>query len=168
MMKLIADPYRLAGVVFWALGGLHRACWQSFFICAPSLIIGLPILFSIRWRLNVLSMGEEEAKLLGANIKRDRFIVVVSSTLVCASVIAVTGIIGWIGLIIPHMTRSLIGPDNKYLIPASAAFGASFLLITDTLCRTLFTFEIPISIITTLIAAPYFIYLLKKVGGGWR
>lgn len=168
MIELIADPYRLAGVVFWALGGFHRASWQSFFICAPGLIIGLPVLFSIRWRLNVLSMGDEEAKLLGANIKRDRLIVVISSTIVCASIIAVTGIIGWIGLIIPHMTRSLIGPDNKYLIPASAAFGASFLLITDTLCRTLFTFEIPISVVTTLIAAPYFIYLLKKVGGGWR
>lgn len=168
IIKLMADPYRLAGIVFWTLGGLYRASLQSFFIAAPGLIIGLPLLFSIRWRLNVLSMGEEEARLLGVNIKRDRFIVVFLSTLVCSSVIAVTGIIGWLGLIIPHIARSIVGPDNRYLIPASATLGASFLLIADTLCRSLFTFEIPISIVTTLIAAPQFIYLLRKVGGGWR
>ena len=168
IIKLVADPYRIASVVFWTLGGLHRASWQSIFIAAPGLIIGLPILFVIRWRLNLLSMGDEEAKLLGVNVRRDRIIIVIVSTLICASVIAVSGIIGWIGLIVPHMVRSIIGPDNKYLIPASAAFGASLMLITDTLCRTLFTFEIPISIITTLIAAPYFIYLLKKIGGGWQ
>ncbi len=168
IIKLMADPYRLTDIVFWTLGGLHRASWQSFFIAAPSLIIGLPVLYAIRWRLNVLSMGEEEAKLLGVNIKRDRIIIVVLSTLLCTSVIAVSGIVAWVGLIIPHMTRSIIGPDNKYLIPASAAFGASFLLIADSLCRSLFTFEVPISVVTTLIAAPYFIYLLKKIGGGWH
>lgn len=167
-VKLMADPYRISGIVFWTLGGLHRASWQSLLIATPGLIIGLPILFAIRWRLNVLSMSEDEAKLLGVNISRDRFIVIFLSTLVCSSVIAVTGIIGWIGLIIPHMGRSIVGPDNRYLVPASAAMGASFLLFADTLCRSLFTFEIPISIVTTLIAAPQFIYLLRKAGGGWQ
>jgi iron complex transport system permease protein len=168
IVKLMADPFRVAGIVFWTLGGLSKASWKSFYIVTPGLAIGLPLLFLMRWRLNVLSMSEEEAALMGVQIKRDRIIVVFLSTLICSSVIAVTGIVAWIGLIIPHLARGIVGTDNRYLVPASAALGASFLLIADTLCRSLFTYEIPISIVTTLIAAPQFIYLLRRVSGGWR
>lgn len=168
IIKLASDPYRLSGIVFWTMGGFHKSCWGDILMALPGVVIGFFMLYFMRYRLNVLSMGSNEAKLLGVNINRDRLIVISLSTLMCSSIIAVTGIIAWIGLIVPHMARSLICPDNKYLIPASAGLGASLLLVTDTLCRTLTTYDIPVSIITTLVAAPYFIYLLRKVAGGWN
>lgn len=168
IVKIISDPYSLSGIVFWTMGGFYRVYWDDIFIAAPGLIIGVGILSSIIWRLNVLFMGEEDARLLGVNVKRETTIIVFLSALVCASAISVTGIIAWVGLIIPQMVRGIIGPDNRYIIPASAALGASFLLLVDTLCRSLFTFEIPVSIVATLIAASYFITLLRKIGGEWR
>jgi iron complex transport system permease protein len=168
IVKFISDPYRLSGIVFWTMGGFYKASWDYLLLAAPGSVTGLTILFFLRWRLNVLSMGDEEAKLMGVNVYRERLLVLISATLACASVISVSGIVAWVGLIVPHIVRSLVGSDNKYLIPASAAFGASILVLTDDLCRSLFSFEIPISIVTTLVAAPYFIYLLRKVGGEWR
>lgn len=168
IVRLIADPYRLAEIVFWMMGSFYKASWDNLLIAAPGAMLGLVTLMLIRWRMNVLSMHDEEARLLGVNIHRERVTVMFLSTLSCASVISVSGIIAWIGLIIPHMARGIIGPDNKYLIPTSAALGATILILNDDLCRSLFTFEIPISILTTLVAAPYFIYLLKRVGGQWR
>ncbi len=168
IVKLFSDPYRLSGIVFWMMGGFYRAYWDDILIAAPGFIVGIMVLFSIRWRLNVLSIGNEEARMLGVNVKRDTMLVIFFSALICASVISVVGIVAWIGLIIPQMVRGMLGADNRHILPASAAFGAGFLLIVDTICRTLYTFEIPISIITTLIAAPYFIYLLRKIGGSWR
>ena len=168
IVKLIADPYSLSGLVFWTMGGFYRVDWGKILIVAPGLVTGFIILSLMGWRLNVLSMGEEDAKSLGVNVRRDTIIVVSLSALVCALAIAVSGIVAWVGLIIPQMVRGIIGPDNRYIIPASLAFGASFLLIVDTLCRSLFTFEVPVSIITTLVAAPYFILLLRRIGGGWR
>lgn len=168
IIKLVSDPYRLSGIVFWTMGSFNKSCWDDILMALPGLVIGFPMLYLMRYRLNVLSLGSDDAKLLGININRDRLIVISLSTLICSSIIAVTGIIAWIGLIVPHMARSLIGPDNNYLIPASAGLGASLLLITDTLCRTLTTYDIPVSIITTLVAAPYFVYLLRKVAGGWN
>lgn len=168
IVRFIADPYRLAGIVFWTMGGFYKASWNYLLIAIPGSVLGLIILFFIRWRMNVLSMGDEEAMLLGVNVYRERLLIVFLATLACASVISVSGIIAWVGLIVPHTVRTIVGPDNKHLVPASATFGASFLVLTDDLCRSIFSFEIPISIVTTLVAAPYFIYLLRRVGGEWR
>lgn len=168
IIQYVVDPERLQGIVFWIMGGFHRSSWNTLAIAIPGSVIGVSILLLIRWRLNVLSMGDEEALMLGVNVKRERFIVIIASSLACSSVIAVSGIISFIGLVVPHLCRALIGPDNKYLIPASMCMGAFILLLADNFCRTLFTYEIPISIVTTLIAVPYFIYLLRRVGGEWK
>lgn len=168
VVRLIADPYRLAGIVFWMLGGYYKASWSNLAIAFPGSVLGLTSLLAVRWRINVLSMGDEEAEMLGVNVQRERLLVVLSSTVACASVISVSGIVGWVGLIIPHMARGLVGSDNRFLIPSSMGLGASILMLTDDICRTLFPFEIPITIVTTLVAAPYFVYLLKKTGAGWR
>lgn len=168
IVKYVADPYRLQEIVFWTMGGFYKSSWENLLIATPGAVLGMMLLFLMRWRLNVLSMGDEEARLLGVNVKREKILIIFASSLACASVISVSGIIAFIGLIVPHMVRALIGPDVRYLIPASMSLGAGVLIIADDLCRSLFSFEIPISIITTLIAAPYFVYLLRKIGGEWK
>lgn len=168
VIEFLVEPEKLAGIVYWIMGGLYLADWSDVYTVTPVIASGTIILFLMRWRLNVLSMGEEEAKAMGLNAERDKAIIITAATLVTASAVSVSGIIGWVGLIIPHMVRILVGPDHRKLIPLSATFGASFLLLCDDIARTLLTYEIPIGVITTLTGAPFFAYLLKKYkGGGW-
>ena len=165
---LTTDPHQLASVVFWMMGSLSLASWDSIVRCAPLVAAGVAPLCLMRWRLNVLSLGEE-AKLLGINVDRDRLLVVASSSLATAAAVSVAGIIGWVGLIVPHIIRMAVGPDNRILVPLSATTGAAFLLLADDLARSLTTYEIPLGILTTLCGAPFFVYLLRRTGGGsWR
>jgi len=118
----------------------------------------------MRWRLNVLSLSEEEAKSLGVNVKRDRLIFIVFSTLAVATATSVCGIIGWVGLMVPHLVRMMIGPDHKILFPLSLTTGASYMILADTISRSITSFDIPVGIITALTGAPFFLYLMKKGG----
>ena len=131
---------------------------------APLMLAGLLPLALLRWRINLLSLSDEEAAALGLNISRIRLLLILSATLMTASAVAITGIIGWIGLVVPHMARLLVGPEFSRLLPASLLLGASFLLLTDTLARTLAGIELPLGILTALIGAPFFLLLLARGG----
>jgi iron complex transport system permease protein len=131
------------------------------------IFIGSIILLLVRWRINVLSMGEDEAQTLGVNTKRLQTIIIVCCTIVTASAVSICGIIGWVGLVIPHVARMIVGPDHKILLPASIIIGAFFLLLIDDIARTLTTTEIPLGILTAIIGAPFFLYLLMKSKEVW-
>ena len=121
----------------------------------------------LRWRINLLSMGDEEAQALGLNPSRTRLVVIAACTLLTSAAVSISGIIGWLGLVIPHMTRMIVGPDNKILIPASLSLGASFLLLIDNISRAVISIEIPIGILTAVIGVPIFLYLLRKGYSEW-
>lgn len=168
-LKYVADPYdELPAITFWLMGSLATASYEDIFVSSIPMLLGLAGLIVIRWRINVLSMGDKEAQSLGINVTKNKLFVIVCSTLATAGAVSVAGVIGWIGLIIPHIGRMLIGSNNKYLIPISLGFGASFLIIIDNISRSITGSEIPLSILTAIIGAPFYIYILKKTkGGGW-
>jgi len=162
IVKFLVDPHRLQSIVFWLMGSFSLADWQKVRIAGIGIIIGLLPIFFMRWRLNALSMGEEEAKALGVNIKRERIIFITGSSLAVGVAVSVTGIIGWVGLMAPHLVRMLIGPDHRQLIPLSMAGGATFMIFADTIARNLTGFDLPVGIITAIIGAPFFIYLMRR------
>ncbi|WP_240610773.1 FecCD family ABC transporter permease [Ammonifex thiophilus] len=168
LIKYLADPYdQLPAITFWLMGGLGRVTLpQLKWMIAPVLLGVLP-LFLLRWRLNVLSLGEEEARALGLNTAGLRLLVVFCSTLATAATVAVSGMIGWVGLVIPHLARILVGPDYRRLLPASLLLGSSYLLLVDDLARSLSVAEIPLSILTSLVGAPFFFWLLLHTRRGW-
>lgn len=166
LVKYVADPEEdLPAITYWLMGSMSRATAQSLFIGVPFIIIGIVILFSLRWRLNILSLQEDEAKSLGINVKSLRLLVMVASTMVTASCVSMCGQVGWVGLLIPHAARMIYGSDNKKLIPACIGIGATFMVIIDTVARAATAAEIPVSILTALIGAPFFVLLLRKTGG---
>lgn len=163
LIKYTSDPNaQLQSIVFWLLGSLASVTDQDILTVALPILVGSLILLMVRWRINILSMGEEEAQTLGINIKRLQGIIIVCCTLITAASVCICGIIAWVGLVIPHITRMIVGPDYKILLPASIIVGAFFLLLVDDLARTLTTTEIPLGLLTTFIGAPFFIYLLIK------
>src|SRR5690606_16983908 len=165
LLKILADPYsQLPSITFWLLGGLNGVSFADLASAAPLMLAGLLPLALLRWRINLLSLSDEEAAALGLNISRIRLLLILSATLMTASAVAITGIIGWIGLVVPHMARLLVGPEFSRLLPASLLLGASFLLLTDTLARTLAGIELPLGILTALIGAPFFLLLLARGG----
>lgn len=168
-VKFVADPYeQLPAIVFWLMGSLANAGYDEVTSAAIPILLGFAGLYGIRWRINVLSMGDKEAHSLGVNTRVSKAIVIISASLATAGAVAVSGVIGWIGLVIPHIGRMLVGNDNRILIPVSFSLGASFLLIIDNLGRVLTGAEIPLGILTAIIGGPFFVYLLKKTkGGGW-
>ena len=164
-IKLIADPQdQLPAITYWLMGSLNGTTPDDVRFAVLPMLIGLLPLLLLRWRLNLLTLGDEEAKTMGVNAKRLRTLVILCSTLITAASVSVSGMIGWIGLVVPHLARRLVGNNYKYLMPASMLMGAIFLLPVDDLSRTLFTTEIPIGILTSLIGAPFFIYLITKDG----
>ena len=168
LIKYIATPYgQLQSIVFWLMGSLAKVTNHDIVLVSLPILIGTAILLIIRWRLNVISLGEEEAQTLGVNIKQLQTIVIICCTVVTASAVSICGIIGWIGLVIPHVARMIVGPDHKVVLPASVILGAFFLLLIDDVARTLTTLEIPLGILTAIIGAPFFLYLLKKTKYGW-
>jgi iron complex transport system permease protein len=150
------------------MGNLHNANWEKLRSSVVPIAIGIFVMFVYRWRLNVLALGDDEAKTVGINPERDKIIILIAATLASSSAVAVAGIIGLYGLIIPHMVRMIAGPDNQQSIPFNFLFGGTFLLIIDDFSRTISSFEIPIGVFTMLLGAPFFIYLMKKTNIGWN
>ncbi len=168
LLKYLADPLdTLPSITFWLLGGLTGIGWRSLPLLATLTVAGALFFVLVRWRLNVLSLGDAEATALGMHPQRMKILLIVASTLVTAVAVAVGGVIGWVGLVIPHAARMLVGPDHLRLIPMSLALGASFLLIIDTVSRSLLPSEVPLGVLTGLIGVPLLIALLRRQGAGW-
>lgn len=168
LVKFMADPEeKLPSITYWLMGSLGTASYRDLMIAGPLILIGIIILYALRWRLNILSLSEEEAKSLGISVTKLKWLVIIGATLITASAVATAGIIGWVGLIIPHIARMIVGSNNQYVLPASISIGAMYLLLIDNLARSLTAAEIPLSILTAIIGAPFFAYLLRKTGGGW-
>lgn len=160
-LKTIADPDgQLADIVFWTMGSLNGVRSDTLATCAPVIVACGAVVFALRWRLNVLSLSDEQAHYLGTRASRLRLVVIGCATLMTASAVCLCGTIGWIGLVVPHMARLALGQDNRFVVPASVLAGALFLLVADTLSRTLSAMSIPISVITGLVGAPLFVALL--------
>lgn len=165
-VKYIADPQdQLPAITFWLMGSLSTATWAELRMGAPMILAGILLLYLLRWRLNALTLAENEARALGVPVRRLRLLVILSSTLVTASVVSMCGQVSWVGLLIPHVARMLFGNNHKHIVPASIFLGGLFMVLIDTLARTLTTAEIPVSILTAIIGAPVFILLLRKTGG---
>jgi iron complex transport system permease protein len=168
LLKILADPYdQLPAIVFWLLGSLSAIRKGEVWSAAPLVLIGLLPLVALRWRINVLSLGDEEARALGIEAGRLRLFVIAAATLMTASVVAISGVIGWVGLVIPHIARMLVGPSFDRLLPTAMLLGASYLLIVDTLARTVARIEVPIGILTAIVGAPFFLWLLARGREGW-
>jgi iron complex transport system permease protein len=164
IVKFLVDPHKLQSIVFWLMGSFALADWRLVGVAAAGIAAGvLPVLL-MRWRLNAMSMGEEEAKTLGIHVARERTVFVAASTLMVSIAVSVSGIIGWVGLMVPHLIRMMTGPDHRTLVPLSMAGGAAFMIFADTAARSLSNFDIPVGIITAVIGAPFFIYLMKRGG----
>jgi iron complex transport system permease protein len=168
LLKILADPYdQLPAIVFWLLGSLSAMRRAEVWAAVPLVLLGLVPLILLRWRINVLSLGDEEAKALGVEAGRLRLAVVAAATLMTASVVAISGVIGWVGLVIPHIARMIVGPSFDRLLPTAMLLGASYLLMVDTLARTMARIEVPIGILTAIIGAPFFLWLLARGREGW-
>jgi iron complex transport system permease protein len=162
-IKLVADPSnQLPAITYWMMGSLSGVKLRDAAFIAVPMAVGLIPLFLLRWQINLLTLGDEEARTLGVNTNRLRFLVIVCATLVTAASVSVSGVIGWVGLVIPHLSRKLVGSNYRYLLPASMLAGAVFLLLVDDVSRNLLAVEIPIGILTAFIGAPFFIYLISK------
>jgi iron complex transport system permease protein len=163
MTKYVADTdEKLPAITFWLMGSLASITRKDVLILLIPTVLGMIPLLFLRWKLNVLAFGDEEAQALGVDTKKVRSIVIFSSTLLVASSVSISGMIGWIGLIVPHIARQLVGPNYKHLLFASMLVGGSFLLIVDDVARNAFSAEIPLGILTALLGAPFFLYLLVK------
>lgn len=163
LLKYIADPFeKLPTIVFWLMGSFASCTIGTVLFAFPGIIIGMLVLLSLRWRINVLSMGDVQARLLGVNTERLKIVVITAATMIVGVSVSVSGIIGWIGLIVPHMGRMLVGSDHKALLPASLSIGACLLLVVDDLARTLTTSDLPLGVLTAFVGAPFFVYLLRR------
>lgn len=161
--KYVADPEsKLPAITFWLMGGLNTATWRDVVVMLIPLVIAAVPLFLVRYKINVLSFGEEEAQAMGVDTNKIRIIIIVCATLLTASSVSVSGMIGWVGLIIPHVARLIVGPNYKVLLPTSFLIGAIYLLLIDDLARSLFVTEIPLGILTAIIGAPFFLFLLLR------
>ncbi len=164
LIKFFVEPMKLQSIVFWLMGSFSLAEWSQARSAGVGILLGcLPVLL-LRWRLNVISMGDEEARTMGVNVSRKRIIFITAATLAATSAVAVSGIIGWAGLMVPHLVRMLAGPDHRRLIPLTMAGGATFMILADTAARNMTDFDIPVGIITAVAGAPFFVYLMKRNG----
>lgn len=167
--KYMADPFdSLPTITFWLMGSLANKGYEDLLYIILPMAVGIIGLIMMRWRVNILSMGDKEAISLGIKVRKNRLIMIGLCTLVTAAAVSISGTIGWVGLIIPHIIRMIFGNDHKKLLPSSLALGGTFLLLIDTIARSLTSAEIPIGVLTALIGAPFYIVLLRKTrGGGW-
>lgn len=165
LARVLADPYRdLPSMTFWLMGSLNAVAMEDLLAVLPVMLVGMLPLVLLRWRMNVLSLDDEEAQALGVNVRNTRLLFIAGATLMTASAVAITGIISWIGLVIPHVARLVVGPDFRVLLPASLMIGGAFLVLADTVARSAFSIEIPLGIITASIGAPFFLSLLIRKG----
>ncbi|MCR5230984.1 MAG: iron ABC transporter permease [Solobacterium sp.] len=166
LIKFVADPQDVLPVItFWLMGSFSSTTQKSFLYGSPLIIAGTAVICLLRYRLNALSLSEDEARSLGVNLPLVRGLVIASASAVTASVVAMCGVIGWVGLLVPHIARMVLGNDNSRVVPASVTFGALFMLVVDTIARCAASSEIPVSVLTAVIGAPVFILLLRRSGG---
>jgi iron complex transport system permease protein len=169
LLKYLADPYnQLPAITFWLLGSLTAITLADLGAVLPAVLAGAVPLVLLRWRMNLMTLPEDEARALGVDTGRMRLGVVAAATLMTAAVVSVGGIVGWIGLLVPHFARLLVGPDFGRLLPVAMLLGAGYLLGVDTLARTLARIEIPLGVLTAFIGTPFFIWLLATSRRGWR
>jgi iron complex transport system permease protein len=168
LVKYLADPYnQLPAMTFWLLGSLASTTVADLVPLAGPVVLGSAVLVALRWRLNVMSLPEDEARALGLATGPLRIAIVAAATLVTSASVATSGIIGWVGLVVPHLARALVGPDFPRLIPTAALLGGGYLLFIDTLARTAAPVEIPLGILTAVIGTPFFIWLLAGMQKTW-
>lgn len=161
LVTYLADPYdTLPSIVFWLMGSLATSTWPTTTVVAVTTLLGMAVVLPLRWRLNILTLSDEEGRGLGVPVSILRWVVLGATALMVAGAVSVSGVVGWIGLVIPHATRLLVGPDHRILIPASALLGGAYLLVIDTAARTITAGEIPLGALTALIGAPVFFLLL--------
>ena len=168
LIKYVADEEsQLPAITYWLMGGLDKANYKTLALGAPVIIAGIVMFMLIRWRMNLLPLSDDEARASGVNIRLLRGASVVAATAITASCVSMCGQVGWVGLIIPHMCRMMLGSNHLSLVPASVSLGAVFMIIVDTMARTVSASEIPVSILTAIIGAPFFVMLMRR-SGGWR
>lgn len=168
ILQIMAHERSLQSIVLWIMGTFNKITWNSLTYVWLPILLGCATIYALRWRLNVISLGDREAAAVGMPVQRYRFIFVVLAALIAAVAVSVAGVIALVGLIVPHMARMIFGPDHTRLVPASAALGASFMMLVDDVARGATEFEIPLSIITTLVGAPFFWLLLRQTrSGSW-
>lgn len=166
LVKFASDPQDvLPAITFWLMGSLSAATKETLALGSPLIIIGVVVIYLLRWKLNAMTLSEEEATALGIPVKRIRLIVILAAAMITASAVSMCGLIGWVGLLIPHISRMIFGNDNRYVIPSSIVLGSIFMLVIDTAARCTLPSEVPASILTAVIGAPFFIFLLRKSGG---
>lgn len=167
LLKYLADTEtQLPAITFWLMGSLASTKEVDFLLSGLPMLLGMAGMALLSWRLNVLAMGDREAKTMGLNVSANKVAVIACATLATAGAVSVSGVIGWVGLVVPHICRMLFGSDNRRLIPASISIGACFMVLVDTICRSLTAGEIPLGIVTAIVGGPFFIWLLKKTKGG--
>lgn len=165
LIKYIADPNDvLQQITFWLMGSLVKIDTKSVQIASVPIIIGVVIIYLLRWRLNLLTLEDEEAVSIGIDIKKYRLIFIISATLISASAVCLGGLIGWVGLMIPHIVRKIVGVNSSILIPATGMVGGMYLIVVDSLARSLLSLELPLGVITSILGAPFFIYLVLRGG----
>ena len=166
LLKYTADPMdKLPQVTYWLMGSFGRTSYKNLVLAGPLILISMFVIYKMRWSLNLLSLSEDEARSLGINVKKTRLIFILAATLITASSVSICGQIGWIGLIIPHIVRLMVGSNNLYTLPLGISFGAGFMVLIEALSRTVSVIELPISILTAIIGAPIFIILMRRSGG---
>jgi iron complex transport system permease protein len=167
--KYLADPEsRLPAITYWLLGSLNGATLQGLALVAPPILLGVIVLAFMGWQLNVLALGDDEARSLGVRTELVKGVVIVATTVVTAAAVSACGIVGWIGLVVPHLARMLTGPDNRRLLPAAASIGATYLLLIDDLARSLTEGEVPIGVLTAIVGAPFCAWLLRRTRTAWQ
>ena len=161
ILKFVSDDAALRAIVFWIMGGFYYADWRDVALLLPLTLACGATIWLLSWKLNILSMGDEEARSLGVNPERLKLVFILCATLMTALAVSAVGIIAWVGLMMPHAARMILGPDHRFVIPAAALMGGIYILMCDTLARTLIGSEIPVSIITSILGAPFLFYLLR-------
>ncbi|MFV0332610.1 MAG: FecCD family ABC transporter permease [Tropicimonas sp.] len=168
LVKLLADPeQQLPAITFWLMGSLAGAKRVDVAAALPAIVVGLVPLMLWRWRIGLLSMGEDEARALGVEVGRLRLLVITCATLMTAAAVAMAGVIGWVGLMVPHMARLVTGPRFDRLLPAALLVGAAFMVLVDTAARMIATQEVPLGILTSVLGAPIFVWLLARGARPW-
>lgn len=166
LLKYTADPMdKLPQITYWLMGSFGRTSYKNLALAGPLILISIFVIYKMRWSLNLLSLSEDEARSIGINVKKTRLIFILAATLITASSVSICGQIGWIGLIIPHLVRLMVGSNNLYTLPLGISFGAGFMILIEALSRTVSVIELPISILTAIIGAPIFIILMRRSGG---
>ncbi|MCC7484863.1 MAG: iron ABC transporter permease [Burkholderiales bacterium] len=169
LVKYLADPYnQLPAITYWLLGSIAATAPADVWAALPLMLLGLIPMWLLRWRVNLLSLEDEEARSLGVETRRIRVVVIAAATLMTSAAVAIAGVIGWIGLVIPHFARMLVGPDFSRLLPVSILLGAGFLLAVDTLARTVARIEIPLGVLTAFVGTPLFLWQLATARRGWQ